>query len=202
MVTEMPSPKKLAHVVLWSRKVQEMRDWYIKVLGAEVVFENAGGAFLTYDDEHHRIAIANPVAAAALVAEKAGSSQGLVASGSEEQEEPQRPTGPPSRGLAHIAFTFGSLQELLLNFTELKDQSIMPVFSINHGTTTSMYYADPDGNQIELQVDNFESAQEGTEFMMSGSFDSNPIGVPIDPEILIKRLEAGESADELVRPTW
>ena len=38
----MPSPTKLAHVVLWTQKVQEMRDWYIKVLDAHVVFEKPG----------------------------------------------------------------------------------------------------------------------------------------------------------------
>jgi len=198
----MPSPTKLAHVVLWSRKIEEMRDWYITVLDAHVVFENAAGAFLTYDDEHHRIAVANPVAAAALAAEKAGSSEGLVASGFGKDEEPPALEGPPFRGLAHIAFTFSDLEDLLKQYSHLKEQSITPVFSINHGTTTSMYYADPDGNQIELQIDNFETAQEGTDFMMSESFERNPVGLLVDPEMLIKRLEAGEDAAELIRPTW
>jgi len=199
----MPSPTKLAHVVLWTQKVQEMRDWYIKVLDAHVVFENAGGAFLTYDDEHHRIAVADAVAAAALLMKNAGSSEGLVASGpAPADDEPAQPAGPPTHGLAHIAFTFKSLNELLAQYSRLKDQSILPAFSINHGTTTSMYYPDPDGNQIELQIDNFDTAEEGTQFMMSESFERNPVGTLVDPDVLIKRLEAGESADELVRPTW
>lgn len=198
----MPSPNKLAHVVLWTRKVEEMRDWYIKVLDAHVVFESPVGAFLTYDDEHHRIAVANPVAAAALAAEKAGSSQGLVESGDDVSAEAPVPTGPPVRGLAHIAFTFASLAELLDQYANLKEQSLLPAFSINHGTTTSMYYADPDGNQIELQIDNFDTAKEGTDFMMSESFERNPVGVLIDPDTMLKKLQAGESAAELVRPTW
>lgn len=37
----------------------------------------------------------------------------------------------------------------------------------NHGPTTSLYYRDPDGNQIETQVDNFETAEEATAFMNS-----------------------------------
>src|ERR1700730_47207 len=32
---------------------------------------------------------------------------------------------------------------------------------MNHGSTTSMYYADPDGNRIELLIDNFATAEEG-----------------------------------------
>jgi catechol-2,3-dioxygenase len=199
----MPSPNKLAHVVLWTRKVKEMRDWYVKVLDARVVFESPAGAFLTYDDEHHRIAVADAVAAAALATEKAGSSEGLVASGSapEDDATPQ-PAGPPTHGLAHVAFTFASLADLLAQYSRLKEQSIVPAFSINHGTTTSMYYPDPDGNQIELQIDNFDTAEEGTQFMMSESFERNPVGVLVDPDVLIKRLTAGESPKELVRPTW
>jgi catechol-2,3-dioxygenase len=198
----MPSPTKLAHVVLWTRQVEEMRDWYIKVLDAHVVFESPAGAFLTYDNEHHRIAVANPVAAAALAAKKAGSSEGLVDGGPESQADQAAPSGPPVRGLAHIAFTFDNLEALLAQYGNLKEQSILPAFSINHGTTTSMYYPDPDGNQIELQIDNFDTVEEGTEFMMSESFERNPVGVLIDPDTLLKRLQAGESAAELVCPTW
>jgi catechol-2,3-dioxygenase len=54
------SPSKLAHVVLRTRSnFDAMVEWYCVVLGAQIVF-NAGGRliFLSYDDEHHRIAIA------------------------------------------------------------------------------------------------------------------------------------------------
>lgn len=57
----MASPTKLAHVVLWTTQVQDMRDWYLKVLDGRVVHQNPAGAFITYDDEHHRIAVADPV---------------------------------------------------------------------------------------------------------------------------------------------
>jgi len=32
---------------------------------------------------------------------------------------------------------------------------------VNHRPTTSMYYRDPDGNRVELQIDNFPTAKEG-----------------------------------------
>ena len=35
-----------------------MVDWYTTVLAAEVVHSNDMLAFMTYDDEHHRLAIA------------------------------------------------------------------------------------------------------------------------------------------------
>ena len=53
------SPSKLAHVVLHTRSnLDAMVEWYCTVLGARIVFNAGRLIFLTYDDEHHRIAIA------------------------------------------------------------------------------------------------------------------------------------------------
>lgn len=45
-----------------------------------------------------------------------------------------------------------------------------------------MYYRDPDGNKIEMQVDNFEDPAEADEFMKGGFFEENPIGTDLDAE--------------------
>ena len=45
-----------------------------------------------------------------------------------------------------------------------------------------MYYFDPDGNEFELQVDNFATAAEAHAFMATEEYISNPIGVDIVPE--------------------
>jgi hypothetical protein len=55
-----------------------------------------------------------------------------------------------------------------------------------------MYYKDPDGNRIELQVDNFSTAEECNRWMRSGEFAANPIGVVFEPEDLLARYRAGE----------
>jgi catechol-2,3-dioxygenase len=54
------SPSRLAHVVLRTSagNFQTMAEYYKKFLGAHAVYENQFLSFLTYDDEHHRIAIA------------------------------------------------------------------------------------------------------------------------------------------------
>jgi hypothetical protein len=67
-----------------------------------------------------------------------------------------------------------------------------PVWCVNHGPTTSIYYEDPDGNQLETQVDNFDTVEETDQFMRSKDFGDNPIGVDFKPEDLIKRLQAKE----------
>lgn len=60
-----------------------------------------------------------------------------------------------------------------------------------------MYYRDPDGNKLELQVDNFDDPDEANTFMSGSLYDENPIGTDYDPEefareILGKALPNGE----------
>lgn len=199
----MASPVKLAHVVLWTTQLPLMREWYGKVLGARVVHENPFAAFLTYDEEHHRIALVDP--------------EGIVASPAQIGEPPAglpgdgRPAGGlsaaqvkalPSHGLSHVAFTFDTLKDLLEHYEWLKQESVVPSVALNHGPTTSMYYSDPDGNSVELQVDNFATAEEGTAFMESEAFARNPFGRVYEPDALLQRLRAGESEADLTRPAW
>jgi catechol 2,3-dioxygenase-like lactoylglutathione lyase family enzyme len=167
------SPAKLAHFVLRTSRYQELIRWYKTVFGAHAVFENEILAFLTYDDEHHRIAILSIPALA------------------------EQPTG--ICGVHHIAFTYASLRDLMSNYERLRDVGIKPVYVINHGPTTSLYYSDPDGNQLELQVENYESVAASTQFFYSPAFAQNPIGVEFDPEEMLRRLRAGESEEALKR---
>jgi hypothetical protein len=64
---------------------------------------------------------------------------------------------------------------------------------VNHSATVSIYYTDSDRDALETQIDNFKTLEEVKEFLDSGSFTENPIGVDFDPEGFISRLEAGES---------
>lgn len=67
---------------------------------------------------------------------------------------------------------------------------------MNHGPTTSIYYQDPDGNNIETQVDNLP-VDEATALMGSEEFAQNPIGVDFDPEELIEKLKRGEDETKI-----
>ena len=71
--------------------------------------------------------------------------------------------------------------------------------TINHGPTTSMYYRDPDGNKVELQIDNYDDAQAMHDFMHSAQFEKNPIGVDFDPDELARGYHAGRPQAELIR---
>ncbi|KAL6242518.1 hypothetical protein RBB50_010658 [Rhinocladiella similis] len=169
--TKVVSPSRLAHVVLCTNKSPAMVDVYKAFLGAEAVFENEFLAFITYDDEHHRIAL-------------------VSFPGTQDKN-------PLSCGLEHIAFTFDTLPDLLSSYRQRKQKGIEPVWPVNHGPTTSIYYRDPDGNMLETQVDNFDSPDAATDFMKSKEFSENPIGVDFDPEDYIRRLSYGEHDSDL-----
>ncbi len=166
---------RLAHVVFRTPQLPAMRDWYRTVTGAEVAFENDFICFLTFDEEHHRIAL-------------------LSTPGAE-------PVDGQRAGLDHVAFTFTSLDTLIANFERLSALGVAPYWEVNHGPTTSLYYQDPDGNQVELQIDNFDTREELDGWFRSGAFDSNPIGVTISFSDLISRYRGGvPTAVLLARP--
>ena len=165
---------RIAHYVLRVSDMAASLPWYQQVLSMEVV-HSAGGrlVFLTYDDEHHRMA--------------------LVETGEAERA----PQG--SAGLDHVAFTLDSLEDLLSNYKRLKAVGIEPVWPINHGLTTSMYYEDPDGNRVEFQVENYPTKEELNAFMHGEVFAANPIGVNFDPDDLVARYESGEDIQSLLQ---
>ena len=79
---------------------------------------------MTYDHEHHRLAI---IAAPGL----------------------SRPDPPKSNiGLAHVAFGFDNLPDLATSYEQKKARGISPAWCVNHGMSMSMYYDDPDGNEV------------------------------------------------------
>lgn len=94
--------------------------------------------------------------------------------------------------LEHIAFAFHSLEDLAVAYRQRRARGITPIWSVNHGPTTSIYYKDPDGNKIETQVDNFDTVEEAGKFFLTEEFEQNPIGVDFDPEDLVRRLKSGE----------
>lgn len=170
------SPAGLAHVVLQTSQFKPIVAFYKAFLGAYASYENDVLCFITYDEEHHRVAICHVPGTT--------------------------PKAPRSAGLAHMAFSFETLDDLLLAYQQRKARGIVPFWCVNHGPTTSIYYQDPDGNQVETQVDNFASAQEATAFMMSPEFAENPIGADFVPEELIEKLANGEDQRTLVKRAY
>ena len=64
--------------------------------------------------------------------------------------------------------------------------------------TFSYYYPDPDGNLVELQVDNFGDWSKSSDWMRtSEEFHANPIGVFVDPGLVAEAAAAGASFEDI-----
>ena len=159
------SPAKFAHVVLKTKNYEAMVSWWCDFLGAHVRHGNEFISFLSYDEEHHRIAIARIPTL--------------------EDRDPR------SVGVEHFAFTYSSLDDLFGQFERMKALDVHPYWTINHGFTLSAYYRDPDGNQVETQVDTM-TMEEADAFMHGPLFAENPIGRNVDFDALLARYRAGE----------
>lgn len=169
----------LHHVNLKTTRLQEMIDWYGRVVGSRAHFQFEGGAWLSNDGANHRIALLTAPTVA---------------------DDPEKLV---HAGLHHIAFEYESLDDLLDNFDRLQGDGVTPHMMLDHGMTMSFYYVDPDGNSVELQADNFGDWTESTQWMRtSPDFAANPIGMPVDPNQMIQARRDGASAQEIHRRAY
>ncbi|MDT5106575.1 MAG: hypothetical protein QOI25_4088 [Mycobacterium sp.] len=172
------APAMLAHIVFKTPRLAEMSDWYALLLDGMVVFGDKRISFITYDDEHHRVAL--------IKLPRVLKIPGAVWK-----------IHRKFWGFDHVAFTYDRFESLVSTYRRLADAGIHPVWCINHGPTTSMYYEDPDGNRVELQVNNFATNRALMDWLSGGEFEKNPIGVEFDPDVLERLLTSGVPTAEL-----
>lgn len=176
--TTTPNPV-LHHVTLKTVRVQEMIDWYSVVVGMTANHHSHFGAWLTNDAANHRVAL---LAHPALT------------------DDPQK---IPHTGMHHLAFEYADVGQLLDNYERLRELGIEPRACLDHGLTTSLYYADPDGNAVELQADNFGDWAASSEWMRTApEFQVNPIGINTDPARLLAAWRESGDAAELHRRSF
>jgi catechol 2,3-dioxygenase len=169
-------PTRFHHLGIKTQQLDKMIEFYRQVLGVEEVARLPFAVFLAYDEQNanHRLVLFN--------------SDNYF--GATENDR---------IGLHHVAYEYDEIDELLANYVTLKEAGISPVWTTNHGPTTSFYYPDPDGNLVELQIDNFGSTEGSIAFMRTETFANNPVGADVDPEKLIAARKAGMSREELHR---
>lgn len=174
------APRYIAHWVIKTPRRKKLIEWYKAVFGAEVVHSDKMITFLSWDGESHRLALVNLPAALRFAFPLSRIRRKLF-------------------GVDHIAHGFDSLEQLLHGYANIRKQGIKPVWCINHGPTTSIYYEDPDGNRHEFQVENFETPEETRDYFNSPAFAENPIGVNFDPDYLLEQLNQGVPEKELLK---
>jgi 2,4-dichlorophenol 6-monooxygenase len=166
-------PSRFSHLILQTPQFPEMTAWYKTALSAQAMFENEVVCFLSYDEEHHRIMIGhNPNAT---------------------------PRDPKAAGVVHFAYAVETLDDLVNTYLRLKEAGIVPNNCINHGFTTSLYYLDPDTNEVEFAVDNFKTRESMDAWFATGAFDRNFVGFPFDPEEMVRLHREGVSEDQVLQ---
>ena len=171
-----PMNPTLHHVNLKTTRLKQMIDWYGAVAGMKPMHVAPVGAWLSNDAANHRLAL-------------------IAFPGMSDDADKDSHTG-----IHHMAFEFSSLAELFANFARLRELGIRPVVCLDHGLTTSMYYADPDRNAVELQTDNFHDWAKSSDYIRtSPEFAANPIGAPFDPDRAYEAFRGGKSHEDLHR---
>ena len=125
-----------SHAFVHVQNMAVMLDFYINVLGFEVTDQgDAGGrpvAFLSQvETDHHQLAFL----------ERARSAQAP-------------PLEAAGNRVAHFAFRAASLEEVRALHGRLQaDDRVDDVNAVTHGNAWSVYFADPEGNGIEVFCD-------------------------------------------------
>lgn len=124
-------PERIGHVVIKVRDLERSAGFYSEVMGLQIMKMEPGfkmGFFASNGRDHHEIA-----------AMEVG---------------PDAPL-PPSHaiGLSHIAFRLRDETHLRAAYDVLKAHGVKIITAVNHGVTKSVYFQDPDGNQLEVYCD-------------------------------------------------
>ncbi len=162
------------HVTFKTSRLAEMVAWYGTVIGSKVNFQDSNNAWTTNDEANHRVAFL--------------STPGL-------SDDPQKVS---HNGMHHSAFEYDSFDDLISSYGRLRDEGILPAFSLDHGMTISIYYRDPEGNFVELQSDVYGDWKKSSDWMRSSpDFRENPIGTFFDPEKVFQAHKGGASFETL-----
>lgn len=178
MNTEITIHPTLQHCGLTTGNLDKMLEWYRKVLGIVVharVSAPAGSpfetvAFTTNDEVNHRLSF-------------------FETPGLPSDEGADR-----HARVQHIAFEYKSLDDLLGTYLRLKKLGIPVLWAADQFIQTAMYYSDPDGNIVELNVNNFDDDWAVTEQLQNLPAQ---LHVNLDLEKVIAARKAGASAWEL-----
>jgi catechol 2,3-dioxygenase len=176
----------LHHFGLVTPNLERLIDWYAKAVGMDTVSLRSnthsseagvptGIAFVSNDRANHRLAIFM------LPDLKDSTTKGELK-------------------LQHVAFEYAKIDDLLNSYMRMKKLGIMPILAMDHGSSISFYYNDPDGNTVELFVDTFGDWDKSTEYMrsqFSRESRENWMGAPVDAEKLVTAHQTGMSFAEL-----
>ncbi len=160
----MSRPKEIGHVVLNVTNVERSTTFYRDVVGFQVARyrPNGTGVFLTCGVVHHNLALF-------------------------KAPDGAQPIQKGQIGLNYFAFKVESYKVLQDAHERLIDAGATIDHIVDHGMTRSVYFLDPDGIEMELFCDTFDTEAEGLSFMQSTPGGVAPMDItapePVRPDI-------------------
>ena len=184
------APDEFHHVAFKTMNFELMIDFYSKLFGCEPLYESPELTFLAFDDEHHRVAIANT--------SKVFDQLSLIPKQIMRFKNWLNSSTPSIVGLDHISYKLNPIEKWFDFYFSAKEKGLLPYWTINHGWITGMYYKDPDGNLVEIFFEHFRSAEEFKK-NIAPDFSDEPVGTNMDVETLYEMFKNGASFEELIR---
>jgi catechol 2,3-dioxygenase len=160
----MSIPEEIGHVVLNVSDVERSTKFYRDVVGFQVARyrPDGTGAFLTCGVVHHNLALFKAPAGA-------------------------QPVQKGQIGLNHFAFKVESYEALQKAHERLVAADATIDHIVDHGMTRSVYFLDPDGIEMELFYNTFDTEAEGLVYMKSTPGQATPMDItapePARPDI-------------------
>ena len=136
------APEDFHHVAFKTMNYEAMIDFYSKLFGCEPLYKSEELTFLAFDEEHHRVAIANT--------SSVFQNLGFIPKTIMRIKNWMNRTLPSIVGLDHISYKLNPIEKWFEFYHKAKEKGLEPYWTINHGWITGMYYKDPDGNLVEI----------------------------------------------------
>ena len=184
------SPDDFHHIAFKTTNYKNMINFYKNLFGCEPLYQSDLITFLAYDDEHHRIAIANT----SDVLNKLNFIQKIVM----KLKIFLNKKIPSIEGLDHISYRINPIEKWFDFYFKAKERGLSPLWTVNHGWISGIYYRDPDNNLVEVFFEHFSTAEEFKE-NISPDFEDEPIGTNMDIEVLYEMFKSGADFSELIK---
>lgn len=184
------SPDDFHHIAFKTTNYENMVNFYKNLFGCEPLYQSDLITFLAYDNEHHRIAIANTSDAL----NKLNFIQKIVM----KLKIFLNKNIPSIEGLDHISYRINPIEKWFDFYFKAKERGLSPLWTVNHGWISGIYYRDPDNNLVEVFFEHFSTAEEFKE-NISPDFEDEPIGTNMDIEVLYEMFKSGAGFSELIK---
>jgi catechol 2,3-dioxygenase len=127
----MIKPERIGHVVIKVRNLERSKKFYTEVIGLDQMGQVDAfhiAFFASGRRDHHEL--------------------GILEVGDDAPDAEFR-----QPGLLHVAFRLPTLEALKEKYAELKAHGVQVNATTDHGVALGIYFADPDGNELEFYID-------------------------------------------------